>query len=433
MAIVKPFERNLYDFTKKNENVMDYIQYMLIRTRQMFKYENLPDTIPENMLEYYLQMNGVACITDVRGKLYALMGGWGGEPDAYYRPTKYSVANPALNISKTLEIGKDCVLIYNDSRYMGLRKLFERYATAMVENDLTINLSDILARCTALLTAGDDRSRLSAEKFLADIKNGKLGVIADNSVLEAIKTQPYTQIAQHSITDLIELQQYLKASWFNELGLSANYNMKREAINSSEAQLGQDSLLPLVDDLLHCREEWVAQVNALYGTNIVVKYHSAWANDKNEIIMNDGGLQNDEATENPEATETTEDPVLSEPNGQPDETTEPTGTEATEETTEEKTDEKEQLEDQDFTPDDERAVETADHVIEVPVTDQEVIDAGGGEEPTTEILPEEQIEGSSGGETVGSDESVDGDGSDGDENYEDFSRNLQKRIKRGNV
>lgn len=273
-----------YDFTDKKGNVTDYVNYMLMRTRQMFKYDGLPNSIPENILEAYLQLGGTAVITEVDDALYVLQGGWGGEPDAYYRPTKYVVANPYLKFNKTLTIGEDCVLIYNDSQWYGLKPLFLRYATQLVENDITINMADIMARVTALLTAGDDRTKEAAEKFLKDIIDGKPGVIGDNKVLESIKTLPYTEAARNSMTDLIELQQYLKASWFNDLGLKANYNMKREAINSDEAQLGTDSLLPLADDMLHSRQAWCLAVNEMYGTNITVDYHSSWAHLNEEML-----------------------------------------------------------------------------------------------------------------------------------------------------
>ena len=94
---------------------------MLIRLQKMFKYTNLPDSIPREMLEYYLLVNGSCFITKHEdGNLYALLGSFGGEPDAYYRPTRYVVANPALKMSKDFDINNDGVLIRNDSIWMSL-------------------------------------------------------------------------------------------------------------------------------------------------------------------------------------------------------------------------------------------------------------------------------------------------------------------------
>ena len=133
--------------------------------------------------------------------------------------------------------------------------------------------------------------------YIKNIMDGKLSVIGSNAVLETIKTQPYVQYANNMITDLIELEQYLKASWFNEIGLKANYNMKREAINSAEANLGDESLLPLVDDMLHSREKWVDEVNKMFGTNIIVKLHSGWS-DINEGVNDEVNADNKTIDEN---------------------------------------------------------------------------------------------------------------------------------------
>ena len=84
-----------YDFKEKERHTREYIAYMLSRTQMIFKWENLPDTIPERMLELYLQTEGSCIIGKANdGNLYAFVGGYGGEPNAYYQPTTYVVANP---------------------------------------------------------------------------------------------------------------------------------------------------------------------------------------------------------------------------------------------------------------------------------------------------------------------------------------------------
>ena len=51
--------------TDKRLSAKSYMKYMTIRLLKMFKYHNLPGTIPQEMLEYYLIMNGTAFITKV--------------------------------------------------------------------------------------------------------------------------------------------------------------------------------------------------------------------------------------------------------------------------------------------------------------------------------------------------------------------------------
>ena len=269
------------DFTDKSANAVLYVGYMLNRAQSMLKYEGLPDTLPKRNLVYMLQTNGWVCIPKAtkyfNGKMYAFTGGLGGEPDPYYMPTKCTVANPALNFSETMQIDEDCVIVPHDSMYMGLLPMFQRYASMLVENDISIRIADINARIINLISAGDDNSLKGARQYIEDIESGKLGVAAESAFLDGIKSQPYAAgSGANNITQLIELQQYLKAGWFNELGLNANYNMKREAINTVEAQLNDDALLPLVDNILHTQQIGFDRVNEMNGTNIRVSLDSAW-------------------------------------------------------------------------------------------------------------------------------------------------------------
>lgn len=272
------------DPRKKDAVRTDHIIYMLDRTHKMFKWSNLPDTIPSRVPELFLQMNGHVCFTEVDGDLYILTGGLGGAPDPYYMPTLYTVANPALRYSKSLMIGEDCIVVPNDTMYRGLLPLFARYASALSETELSIFIAAVNSRISEIISASDDNTKESAEIYLHDIEDGKLGVIGEQAFLDGVNVHAGNAGSVHTIIeDLIELEQYQKASWYNELGLNANYNMKREAINAGESQLNRDALLPLVDDMLEVRQEKIEDVNRKYGTDITVELASSWEDIQEEV------------------------------------------------------------------------------------------------------------------------------------------------------
>ena len=292
-----------YDFRNKEKTVADNVTYMLIKTLSMFKYENLPDTIPDRTIELYLQLNGYAGFTEVKGDLYCLYGGLGGEPDANYMPTIFTVANPALKFDANLKIDTDCIIIPNDKMYYGLYPMMCKYATALSENELSLFIADFWARIQALISSADDATKESAMKFLSDVEDGKLGVIGDSEFLEGIKSQPVSAgSSNRNITQLIEYEQYLRAGFFNEIGLNANYNMKRESLNSNESQLNDDMLYPMIDNMLKCRKEGLEKVNAKYGTNITVEFDSSW---KDNEVEKDALLENIEEGGSPSDPEET--------------------------------------------------------------------------------------------------------------------------------
>ena len=61
--------------------------------------------------------------------------------------------------------------------------------------------------------------------------------------------------------------------------------MKRESINTNESQLNQDSLLPLIDNMLNQRQLACKKINKMFGTNISVELNSSWKK-VNEEVMN---------------------------------------------------------------------------------------------------------------------------------------------------
>lgn len=269
-------DKTVYNYLDKAVNARNNIAYMLNRSNVMFKYHNLPDTIPASELEKIIQANGFAVIGKINGELYALNAGLGGEPDVYNNPTEAIVSVPAFNYNATWKIGKDCEVITNDSMKMGLIPLFAKYCTLMNENEISIMLSVINQRISFLLSANDDNTIASAKQLLKDIEAGKQGVVSDSKVFDSFKAQALTKNAGTGITDLIELEQYLKASMFNEIGLNANYNMKRERLSESEVEMNGDNLYPLVDDMASNRKSGVERVNNLFGTDIQVEFNSSW-------------------------------------------------------------------------------------------------------------------------------------------------------------
>ena len=298
----------------KHKSLVNFNKYMLARTQSIFTYKNLPDTIPQRMIEQYLQMNGNCIFTKVNNDYYVFTGSYGGEQNAYYEPTKYVVSNPYLNISKEFTIDKDCVLVRNDSYEMGLTPIFNKYGALLVENLISMKIATINSRILNCISASDDKTKSSAEIYLKHIIDGDLSVIGENSFFDGVKIQG-TAPANNYLTQYVELHQYLKASCFNEIGLNANYNMKREAINSNESALNNDFLLPFIDDMMKNRKEAIEKINEMFDLDIAIDYDSSWETthkqDEHEKMLADLVPNNEikEESDEPVDEEKTDEPV----------------------------------------------------------------------------------------------------------------------------
>lgn len=295
LEIVQDFEKYVKD---KKTSAKAYYRYLLSRILRMFQYKNLPDSIPHEILDRYLFEYGISLITEVNGKLRVFYGNLGGPQDVYYRPTTFIVANPHLKVNgeifsanvpvfecETDSIGQPTgVLMRNDTDWIGLHPLLARYAYLLAENTLTLRTADVMLRIIALLSAKTDKERASALEYLKSIEKGELGVIGESAFYEGVNMQSPPSNNGSYLTQFIEYQQYLKGSFYNEIGLSANYNMKREAIGKGESTLDEDALLPLCDNMLKCRQEDLQRVNDMFGTNISVEFSSSWLTNRIEML-----------------------------------------------------------------------------------------------------------------------------------------------------
>ena len=293
----------------KNALIDFHFGMALTKTLKIFEYEGLPDSIPFRELEKILQLNGFAYWLKKDGDLYVFWGGLGGRSDEYYRPTNFIVANPYLQFFKTVKVNEEGVLMWNDFSHMGLNLMIRRYAELMAECDITLRFGLVNARLVSILYATNDNVKETAEEFLKDVEDGaKLGIVMGDAWLDDngdFRVNEYRKANTQDLKAIMELQQYIKASFFNDIGLQANYNMKRESINDSEAGMNEESLKPFIDDMLESRQEAIKRINKQFGTNISVKLSSSWV--RREKIVQDETEEN-KPEEQPKQEEPEQEP-----------------------------------------------------------------------------------------------------------------------------
>lgn len=317
----------------KDTAVIAFIENTLAKTQAMFVYEGLPDTVPAEELERLLQTEGNAFFAEVNGDLYALQGAAGGEPDPYNRPTIYTVANPALKLNKSYKIGVDGVFIKNDTNGNSLLPIIGKFAVLYTDGIISLNTASILTRITMLISASDDKTKQSADEFLKKILDGDFSVIGENAFFKGVNMQTAATSNTQYITQLVELVQYYKANMLNELGLNANYNMKRERLNTGEVAMNVDVLLPYVDNMLHERQKALKQVNEMFGTEITVRLGSSWylEHENYESLVTGVEVVTEEERENDPTNEDTDQQEQTEPTEQQEQQERTEDTEQTEE------------------------------------------------------------------------------------------------------
>jgi hypothetical protein len=164
--------------------------------------------------------------------------------------------------------------------------------------DISIRYAQFNTRFKTLFTSDDDPTADSLNDLIKSIWNGEKpkAIVTNDLYKKSIEGIKYADSnSSNDIMQLIELKQYQLAQWYIELCINANYNMKREAINENEANMNEDALLPLIDQMLNCRQMAVKEMNSLFGLNIEVDLSSSWKKIRKEV---DETIKNEELQNN---------------------------------------------------------------------------------------------------------------------------------------
>lgn len=252
-----------------------YFKWLLSKTCSCFYLKNLPETMDEFYIISNLLTDGDVCITKFNNELYACIGAPGGQPDEYYRPSVYTIANPILG-SKIVKDGVDGVIIYNTplDAYVsgGLYGLISQTATLLADNIVSINCCQINSRVTAITTADSPAQCIEAEATLKSIYAGHPFKVVGSDIIDKINVNPIaTANTSQNLAELIELHNYIIANYFQSIGIKANDIRKKAHVLQDEIDSQNDYLQISILELLTSWQSGFDKVNELFGTDIHVE------------------------------------------------------------------------------------------------------------------------------------------------------------------
>lgn len=246
--------------------------------------DGLPEDADYHFILSQLLLVGKINVFQDKGKTYLLNGNVGGQCDEYYYPTKVIIANPVLG-SFNLERGKEAVPVYLtpadrilDSPLRtnvlpgGMYSTISMCANILAETITTINVTLMNTRVHAIYTADSDSAAKSAEPILKAIYMGKPYSVVTSELLERLNVNP---LSEHglatTLTETIEVCQYVLAMFWNSLGVDMPFNMKRERLVTAEVMKNVQSLIIPIQTVLETLNEGFGKANSLFGTSIVAK------------------------------------------------------------------------------------------------------------------------------------------------------------------
>lgn len=281
-------------------SMQNRLDYLHVKVLEIFHYSGLDLTLPKRILESRVTQDGFTVVYEHEGNLYCTQTMPSGKEDVYgeHHEVHFTHSNEGESIDMTRTIGVDAVMVRNDAALIGLDPLLTEFALMEAQANITVLDNFMTLRTNRIIQAKDEASYASALEYEQQIRDGAPAVIMaeEFDAMEGINVHS-TPIPSNAASQTIELFQYISSRYYSELGIVLNNNMKSQYVN--EAELGKSTGMPLIYNMLACRQEAIDEINALFGRDIKVSLSEEW-NDE---------LEADEAPVAPAEEETPEAPV----------------------------------------------------------------------------------------------------------------------------
>jgi hypothetical protein len=252
--------------------------FLLEKCFGMFTYEGLPDSLPAEQIETRLVMKGWCGI--FKHQKYGIVTSYGGLSgvDQYFLPLYYVYAQPALG-SKNLNIGKDCIIMYNSQvdqyNRQGLLQLISRYARMLADIDSSISISTVNTRNAKVDVVTDKTVAKTVDNLRQAVSLGKTYSVNQDSLIDKYKTMDFNSDRPGQIAELINLRADTIKNFLAEIGVKTASD-KKERMITDEVQEDNQLMSINVEDMLHWRKKGVEQINKMFGTEISVEQSPAY-------------------------------------------------------------------------------------------------------------------------------------------------------------
>lgn len=247
--------------------------FFYTRILRIFEWNGLP--FPQRELESALVLNGINYVAyhddefgfvTNNGSIYGVT-----RYNDVYTNVVYSMPSEkkGRSISGTRELGVDAVACYNTSTMMSMYPFICRHASLKTHADLTLKCALINLREQEILVAGNDSAKESVAEYYASKYNGKPKAIIDDSL--TVNVGGMDNLAKNtnrtSLTEIMDAGNEILREFYREIGIRWTKE-KRANMISDEVDSDEQMLLFNVSDMLHCREEFCRDFNALFSSKL---------------------------------------------------------------------------------------------------------------------------------------------------------------------
>lgn len=286
MYEIKQFKNNSKIIN--NRVFTDYFYRLMLLSKSLFKWNNLPDGLDERFIERYLFSEG-ECLFFHDEKLGYMVTKMvpNGQYNAYLEPT---LVRPfAYNYEydgATLYNNENCVIIRNNDESIPTLPTIELYAMKLTNIDRTIDVN-ILNQKTPLIITCTDKQKLSLKNVINQRNENEYAIYGDKG-LDVDNMINVLDLKSPVVFDKLQIQ---KHDVWNEcmtfLGINNANQDKRERLVADEVSANNEQVYASEDVMLKARQTACEQINKMFGLNISVERRKIGDGGiaKQEIVM----------------------------------------------------------------------------------------------------------------------------------------------------
>ena len=255
--------------------------FLTNRVLDIFTVKNMPRDM-EIGFKIYLLLGGRCAFFQYNNKMTCQWFTTGGKISVY--PTYYNgiIANPAITNPPDLDFDPDTgnavpVYLNTTDSYLfcdtfGFTPYIDQTAHQLADNTISIENLQFIKRLPTVFTARTDVEKTALELMLSKIKQGLKSIVARVPLNDSVKRLDGGQ-GTALLQEFTEYQQYILGNFYQTIGVSCPWNMKRERVTSTESNQNIEVLRYNTYRLFNSLEDQIRIVNDTFGTGYEIIFN----------------------------------------------------------------------------------------------------------------------------------------------------------------
>lgn len=243
------------------------------RIMRLFVWDNT-DPVPAKEIEQRLLIQGHCGVFNFKDpktgitELTAMFGNFNGVAKYMDELPRYMMRCPVW--SGNTEVGKNSVVISNNSLRNPALPLVNHYAYLLAHTDVTLSRLMIAARdAGGVPIATSEKQKKDIEAYQRHLYNGEDGVVTDLGAL-GVEYAGSDKHTNQNIVDVMDVRQRILKNFYSDIGVRASFE-KRSNATVNEVEADTSMLLLNITDMLESRKRGAEAVNNMFSTNWSVK------------------------------------------------------------------------------------------------------------------------------------------------------------------